>query len=91
MKKNKLIIVLILAGISIFSAVKAINGKPNVQVDLILDSIVIEPKNLLAQTGDELTPLEEHCPKCNSGVFRYRAEDFRNEKGMSCTFCGHQK
>ena len=91
MRKNKLIVAAVLIGISAFSAVKAISSKPNVQVDLILDQIIVEPKDLIAQTNEEATHLEEHCSKCSSGVFRYRSEDVKNQNGLSCTFCGHKK
>jgi hypothetical protein len=34
---------------------------------------------------------EEHCSKCQSGVFRARIDDPKNEKGLNCTFCGFAK
>lgn len=90
MKIKNLIIGAILMSASIVSAIKAVDNKP--KYCPAVEPIVINPAELYAQSTEEQQfVFEEHCPKCQSGVFRARIDDTKNEKGISCTFCSFSK
>lgn len=73
---------------SIVSAIKVVDRKQSKYCPVV-EPIVINPSELYAQnTEEEQFQFEEHCQKCQSGVFRARIDDTKNEKGLSCTFCG---
>jgi ribosomal protein S27AE len=91
MKIKNLIIGAILISASVVSAIKAVEGKQPKYCP-VLEPIIINPSELYAQTSEEQQfVFEEHCSKCQSGVFRARIDDTKNEKGLSCTFCGFTK
>jgi hypothetical protein len=91
MKIKNIIVAGILMSVSIVSAIKAVESKQQKYCP-VMEPIVINPSELYAQNNeDEKFIFEEHCPKCQSGVFRSRIDDPKNEKGVSCTFCGFTK
>jgi ribosomal protein S27AE len=91
MKIKNLIIGIALMSVSIVSAIKAVDNKQNKYCPVI-EPIVINPSELYAQNSEEQQFIfEEHCSKCQSGVFRARVDDPKNEKGLNCTFCGFTK
>jgi len=76
---------------SIVSAIKAVDNKQSKYCPVV-EPIVINPSELYAQNSEEQNfTFEEHCSQCQSGVFRSRIDDTKNEKGLSCTFCGFTK
>jgi hypothetical protein len=91
MKITNLIVATILISASIVSAIKAVENKQSKYCPVV-EPIVINPSELYAQSTEEQQfVFEEHCPKCQSGVFRARIDDTKNEKGLSCTFCGFSR
>ena len=91
MKIKNIIIGLILMSASIVSAIKAVENKQSKYCPIV-EPIIINPAELYAQnTEEQQFVFEEHCAKCQSGVFRARIDDPKNEKGLSCTFCGFTK
>lgn len=91
MKIKNLIVGAILISASVVSAIKAVEGKQSKYCPVV-EPIVINPSDLYAQTSEEQQfVFEEHCSKCQSGVFRARIDDTKNEKSLSCTFCGFTK
>ena len=91
MKIKNIIIGAILMSASIVSAIKAVDSKQNKYCPVV-EPIVINPSELYAQNNEEQQfVFEEHCSKCQSGVFRARIDDPKNEKGLNCTFCGFTK
>ena len=91
MKIKNIIIGAILMSASIVSAIKAVDNKQPKYCPVV-EPILINPADLYAQSSEEQQFItEEHCSKCQSGVFRARIDDPKNEKGLSCTFCGFTK
>lgn len=90
MKIKNIIVGIVLMSVSIVSAIKAVDNKS--KYCPVVEPIIINPSELYAQnTEEQQFVFEEHCTKCQSGVFRARIDDPKNENGLSCTFCGSTK